>query len=95
MPYSKKEILRQHQTATRSTGGQVTSEKEMILVFPERKGYLAALELANEDVKNVTKAVRDHPRRSGALFEPKTQVEGGSHHRVPHGGESQIFLPWV
>ena len=64
MPYSKKEILRQHQTATRSTGGRVTSEKEMVLVFPERKGYLAALELASEDVKNVTKAVRHKSRLS-------------------------------
>ena len=36
----------------------------MILVYPERKGYLAALELAHDDVKNVTKSVRHKSKLS-------------------------------
>ena len=64
MPHSKREIIRQHQAATRSTGGRISKEQEMILVYPERKGYLAALELAHDDVKNVTKAVRHKSKLS-------------------------------
>lgn len=58
MPQSKQQILREHQEYRKSTGGRVTDAKEMIIVIPQRKGYEASVELAHEDIKNVTKKVK-------------------------------------
>ena len=52
---SKREILRNERQYGPVYG--VTRADEMILVAPEKHGYLPALELDNVDIKNVTKKV--------------------------------------
>ena len=51
---AKASVLK-HERSQRTYG--ISNAEQMILVAPEKKGYLPALELASEDVKNVTKLV--------------------------------------
>jgi len=58
MPWSiqaKKEILRNERQHGPTYG--ISRADEMILVAPEKRGYLPSLELDSIDVKNVTKKV--------------------------------------
>ena len=51
---AKSSVLR-HERSQRTYG--ISSADQMVLVAPEKKGYLPALELDHEDIKNVTKLV--------------------------------------
>ena len=58
---AKAQILKQERSQ-RTYG--ISKSDQMVLVKPEKKGYLPALELATEDVKNVSKFVFPQSRFS-------------------------------
>jgi hypothetical protein len=58
---AKAQVLK-HEKQQRTYG--ISKSDQMVLVKPEKKGYLPALELANEDIKNVTKFVFPQSRFS-------------------------------